>query len=106
MRIITLAFAAVLVVACGGSDDDEPSTGADIGPDDVAAENYDIAYTICTGILDGTIKDNSGVTADPETNPEAYAFEYAEESKLPEYRGPVRDGCLDALEGREKNPPG
>lgn len=102
MRIIHVALMALLalVVACGGSDDES------VDQDAVDAENYDIAYMVCSRVLDGTINDNSGVTADPETNPEAYAFEYAEKMYRPEFRGPVHDGCLDALEGRDKSPPG
>jgi len=92
-------------VACGGSDDVEPPIRqSDVGPDDVAAGNYDIAYTVCSYVLDGTA-DKGDITADPESNPAAFAHEYAE-GYGDAYRQPVYDGCLDAVEGRAKDPPG
>lgn len=97
MRIFYVALVA-LVVGCGGSDDQESSAGADVGPDDVAAENYDIAYTVCEAVLNGPV-DQGDITADPATRPAAFAHEYAE-GYGDAYRQPVYDGCLDALEGR------
>ena len=107
MKVIYVALTAlVITVGCGSSDDaSEPAVQqADVDSDAVDAENYDIAYTVCGYVLDGTA-DKGDITADPESNPAAFADEYAEDYGDAR-RQAVYDGCLDALEGREKSPPG
>jgi hypothetical protein len=104
MKIIGIVV-LVVTVGCGGSDDTEPPIQQpDVDKGAADAENYDIAYTVCGGVLNGTINPDPSNSADPETNPAAFADGYADGYE-DAYRQAAFDGCLDALEGREKDPP-
>jgi hypothetical protein len=108
MRTICAALVAVVTLGgCGDDDDEAPIQQPDIDEAEIDASNYDIGYTVCAGTLAGEINDDStGITADPATEPEMYAIQYAEEFYAAERRQAPQDGCLDGLLGNPKNPPG
>jgi hypothetical protein len=107
-RTAVVAAAGLLLglVACGDDDDDlaadQPATGG--GHVEYDAENYDIAYTVCELVLNGEATHDS-IDVDPATRPAAFAEEYASGYR-DDFRQAPYDGCLDALEGRDKRPPG
>lgn len=99
------AVVSVLLVfaGCGGDDgsDDGNSPADDIGPDDVAAENYDLAYTVCGEFpIEETAAEYGAASQEPVDVATAFAEGYR-----PAYRQPVFEGCLDALLGNPKRRP-
>ena len=99
-----MLVAVAIIASCGGEDDaDAPAVQLEGEADHAGA--YDVAYEVCAAIADGVVNPDPAIDADPESNPDGYAAGYAAQYDPP-FTEVYRDGCLDGLDGRPKNPPG